>query len=555
MSSSPTDYSASSSTDEEDDLNNSMDSTPMDASDPVVERDRSYSTASPSDFYSNQNDDDEDGFALVGKKKETRLDDVERVSKNGDVNPNPVSAFVPNGNARETTDEEEPDHLHFPNNCKLSDMEKRRWFKVIYNKFGSKVALKNGVKRIFIICHDKEATRYLVENVIDGVKLVGADGRTRKIVILNFPIYHDENLFLENEHVKWVRRLKHYGEGAPKILAGIKGVLPKFIEDYPGEEFSNRYKVEIYFPPPMLCNKCSSWGHVFRDCKGSYRCRYCAGDHDSRICREKIGNGENIPRKCVNCGLSHNANSWACLRCPSQASGSSRPGAPRGLEPMAGDFPPLEGSAGGSGTGSSGGTRLTGGTDLSSDGVNSAGELNALMAMRQDAKLAWAEVVRDGVLGLRKEFEEKEEKLRKEVKEKEEKLGNEIKVVKDELIGVKNGADRYHKRLEELMRLVEEMKKRDADQRERIRELESMNVQVDDIENEEMLRVCAEVVNSALVPRGTTGKQIKSHIAYLRKNAPEHRLLAFRKAIYASRKFSVQVNEMMNKDINEYGNA
>lgn len=446
-----------------------------------------------------------------------------RESINGPSQSTPVSPHVPERIARENLDTEEPDHLHFPQGCELSNMEKKKWFSRVVREFGNKVVLKLGIKRLFIISYDKEITRQLTGKIIDGVQLVCATGRIKKILILNFPVYEDAEVFMKNENVKWVRRIKRYGEMTHKVLAGIVGNVPEMIEDNPGEEFSNSFRVQNYIPPPILCNKCSSWGHVFNNCKGSYRCRYCAGDHDSRICGDKIKNGESVPRKCVNCGLGHNANSARCLACPSQASGSSQLSKRRPYI-NGEDFPQLGSSKGGNGNANKnspdmGNPWVNIGNGLSSDGVHSAGEHNFMMALKEDAQLAWDKIVENGVFGL---------------KEKCDDLGNEVKDLKKEW--------EVMKEINERLRL-------------RIKELEELNLDVEKIDQEEMMKVCADVINTALVPRGTTGKKIKSHIAYLRKNAPDHKLQEFRKAIYASRKFAVKVSEMMNTEVIEHGVA
>lgn len=119
---------------------------------------------------------------------------------------------------------------------------------------------------------------------------------------------HNDNIM----HVKRIRingmvtqrlLIKREGEKIPRIIKTVKCMA------------SFRYAIFESLPP--FCSNCSQWGQGARACPCEQpRCRYCAAAHASNDCAGKISQGNQIPRKFVNCRLEHDANSSLCVYYP-----------------------------------------------------------------------------------------------------------------------------------------------------------------------------------------------------------------------------------------------
>lgn len=237
--------------------------------------------------------------------------------------------------------QEEEFHLHFPASCELSNDDKRDWFEEYYEEFGGSAVLKRGANRLFIVCDKKEVFDHFVKTEYGGIKLE-SPGKEKKIIIKNFPLYDDPEIFLRNDSVKWVRRIMKYGVPTKDVLAGIVGNVPYEIVDFPGKSYSESFKVVQFSPEPIICFRCSKWGHFHNDCMGVFHCRYCAGNHDSRVCGDKIKRGIEVPRKCANCFGNHNASSILCnLRPGANLNSGSGPKISGNPPLSSGDFPPI----------------------------------------------------------------------------------------------------------------------------------------------------------------------------------------------------------------------
>ena len=78
-------------------------------------------------------------------------------------------------------------------------------------------------------------------------------------------------------------------------------ILPSTIE------INNRkFKVHLFIPKPMRCDRCQRFGHLRFKCTRQIICSYCSGHHDFQNCREF-----NI-QKCANCGQGHSAAYRGC---------------------------------------------------------------------------------------------------------------------------------------------------------------------------------------------------------------------------------------------------
>ena len=85
------------------------------------------------------------------------------------------------------------------------------------------------------------------------------------------------------------------------------------------------------------CRRCLFFGHHHENCRANYRCKHCAGDHDSFACDKKDG-----PRKCCNCSGPHRATYRGCKRAPKLRPPKEAPkNPPKAYYPANNHFPTL----------------------------------------------------------------------------------------------------------------------------------------------------------------------------------------------------------------------
>lgn len=74
---------------------------------------------------------------------------------------------------------------------------------------------------------------------------------------------------------------------------------------------------ELYIPNrygPTQCHRCQKYGHGYKYCSLPLKCRFCAGDHETKTCTG-VKDGvmqQNFLPKCSNCGQGHTANYEKC---------------------------------------------------------------------------------------------------------------------------------------------------------------------------------------------------------------------------------------------------
>jgi len=78
-------------------------------------------------------------------------------------------------------------------------------------------------------------------------------------------------------------------------------VLPEFLE-----VDGRRYRVHIYVPKPLRCDRCQFYGHRTISCTRDVVCSRCAGNHSFVDCLEKN------KLRCANCGEAHSAAHRGC---------------------------------------------------------------------------------------------------------------------------------------------------------------------------------------------------------------------------------------------------
>ena len=209
--------------------------------------------------------------------------------------------------------------LYFPNNLEMDYHNKLRWAVRLYKEYHEfEVLFKEGRHRPYITVKDDKAVEHLstigFENVV--LEIPRDSDKYTKIIVFEYPVYMDPQDLLVDERIVWAKRrevsYKGKKEVKPQLIALIRG-------ETPGRIFVpciGYRKVAVYHENPILCFKCSKWGHMAFKCQNGYRCRYCSKNHDSTECGDKIKENIRITPKCCNCGEGHNASSWLCKKRP-----------------------------------------------------------------------------------------------------------------------------------------------------------------------------------------------------------------------------------------------
>lgn len=125
--------------------------------------------------------------------------------------------------------------------------------------------------------------------------------------------YTDQQIFEKLRHLGVVSVRRQYSlrkteDGS--VVRGPRGVIVlTFKEDVslPTRvmlgDFS--YPVEEYLEPPLQCHNCMRYGHCYKVCRGTVRCRKCAGPHRIKECTVK-------EMRCANCYGPHRATYPGC---------------------------------------------------------------------------------------------------------------------------------------------------------------------------------------------------------------------------------------------------
>ena len=96
-----------------------------------------------------------------------------------------------------------------------------------------------------------------------------------------------------------------------------------------------KYPTKDSEPVRTRCFKCQKDKHTQATCKSpTYICAFCAGDHRTKICHDKLKKGIPVVYKCANCGGNHPASSPKCKAFQKQPEGS-QPSKPLSKKPPA----------------------------------------------------------------------------------------------------------------------------------------------------------------------------------------------------------------------------
>jgi len=118
----------------------------------------------------------------------------------------------------------------------------------------------------------------------------------------------DEEVKLETT-AKMARRIFRM-DGGDKIPT--TAVIIAFEDELPKEVFVHfrRYKVNLYIPKPIRCNKCQTFGHRESSCESAITiCSRCSSRHDYKDCPIDKSHA-----KCANCKQNHSAAYKGCIK-------------------------------------------------------------------------------------------------------------------------------------------------------------------------------------------------------------------------------------------------
>lgn len=128
--------------------------------------------------------------------------------------------------------------------------------------------------------------------------------------------YSDYDLleYLKDAGVISVTRQKRWArnEDGSATMQPIRNVILQFRHDMPLPKRValgfTVHTVEEYIEPAVRCYNCQRYGHKAKTCRGTKRCKVCAGAHDYKECTSKR------QPKCANCAGPHPASFSGCSR-------------------------------------------------------------------------------------------------------------------------------------------------------------------------------------------------------------------------------------------------
>ncbi|XP_045117646.1 uncharacterized protein LOC123508177 [Portunus trituberculatus] len=242
-------------------------------------------------------------------KKRRHMEEKLRKDKQQSIEDNGTPAMEEEVNQRK--------RLYFPAEDVMTLSQKRVWaaqLAVKHREF--RPLLKEGMNRPFVTVEGQEALNYLTTVGFQGTVLVdhGRIEKFTKVFIAPYDKELDPELLLTSDvNVVWAKRHVVNKQVKASVVALVKDVVPDRIW-VPGNGWR---RVRKYVDLPPMCYNCCRYGHKAWRCQYDTVCRFCSGKHSSKVCGEKIINGEKIVPKCCNCGENHNAGSAKCEKRPS----------------------------------------------------------------------------------------------------------------------------------------------------------------------------------------------------------------------------------------------
>ena len=207
--------------------------------------------------------------------------------------------------------------LYFPRGYEGNERAKKDWVTNAY-KEGYDVRIRQGKRGILVTTRNEQVATQLTTVGFSSVVLDRAPVRenTKKIIIVGIKTVLDiediVNVYPQLRNLQWNNQSRYKEE----IIGWCLGPIPDCLIIPP---YQFPFTIREFVPRPILCGRCSAWGHGRNTCQKPPKCRYCAGDHLSAGCAEAIQGGQRIQPCCTNCGQGHNANSITCIKNPGRS--------------------------------------------------------------------------------------------------------------------------------------------------------------------------------------------------------------------------------------------
>lgn len=285
-------------------------------------------------------------YETRNKRKKRKRKERAEMLKNGNMNDmtNSLSEQCSRKNNKQQPRGSDGTVLYFPRNFEGNEFDKATWITEVRDLGHSISALtgKNGLK---VLAKTKESLEMLTTRGHKGTLLFCPDGEEKsekatKVIIFGADPHSMHLEYITNacpnisglDWNKWSRNKR-------EVIGWYKGPVPKTIDVPP---FHYPLRIMKYIQRPVLCGKCSRWNHNRRQCNNAPRCRYCAGNHESRICAQHIANENEIIPLCCNCGATHKASDMRCRFRPrpeNQSWNASSETANNGNQDLAADPP------------------------------------------------------------------------------------------------------------------------------------------------------------------------------------------------------------------------
>ncbi|KAG0711608.1 hypothetical protein GWK47_020254 [Chionoecetes opilio] len=127
------------------------------------------------------------------------------------------------------------------------------------------------------------------------------ENRQVKVNIRNYPFFMPLHHLEDHPGVLWARRDGQRWNSRSNMMVPGSRVTAMWMGDPPSMialPGMRPCRVERFIGKPAFCGKCQRWGHREWQCNSYVRCGFCSGRHDTKLCKDRIINGESITPRC-----------------------------------------------------------------------------------------------------------------------------------------------------------------------------------------------------------------------------------------------------------------
>lgn len=206
--------------------------------------------------------------------------------------------------------------LTFPRG--MTPRDRSIWIQEVANRHRNLSVLpKPTATSIIAVTSDPDTRKFLMEvghpyrDATIRLTEITEENKHTKVIIKNYPSWLPLQYIQEHPSILWAERNTHRNSETPRnqVIAMWEGEPPAYLR-LPGVRAC---KVDRFVGKPAFCGNCQRWGHKVWQCDNRVKCGFCSGGHDTKLCKERIQQGEKVVPRCSNCYQEHNA--WS-PRCP-----------------------------------------------------------------------------------------------------------------------------------------------------------------------------------------------------------------------------------------------